>query len=247
MPVSQYSVMLSRMWSRVRLPEGCPSTNARGDLVVGVRVVVDHPGGQRDRRVEQGIADRLRAGGHLDEVAVAGLPERGELRGRGAFLVGIGRHRAAQRRHEQVRVDTDQPLGCLATHRVGDTGAHVAALGHVAGVAESAHQLGPGPCRPGEVPAHLDRLAAEPVPGQRGQHEMEGVLGAAAVRGRVGQWADGVEQLDNGAGPAVRHDQRQRVLVLGLDVDEVDLHAVDLGRELRQRVQLRLGLAPVVL
>ena len=31
------------------------------------------------------------------------------------------------------------------------------------------------------------------------------------------------------------------------DVDEVDLHAVDLGRELRQRVQLRLGLAPVVL
>ena len=76
---------------------------------------------------------------------------------------------------------------------------------------------------------------------------MEGILGAAAVRGRVGQRADGVEQLDDGAGPAVRHDQRQRVLVLGLDVDEVDLHAVDLGRELRQRVQLRLGLAPVVL
>ena len=45
----------------------------------------------------------------------------------------------------------------------------------------------------------------------------------------------------------MRHDQRQRVLVLGRDVDEVDVHAVDLGRELRQRVQLRLGLAPVVL
>jgi hypothetical protein len=27
--VSQYSVMLSRMWSRVRLPTGCPSTKAR--------------------------------------------------------------------------------------------------------------------------------------------------------------------------------------------------------------------------
>ena len=45
----------------------------------------------------------------------------------------------------------------------------------------------------------------------------------------------------------MRHDQRQRVLVLGRDVNEVDVHAVDLGRELRQRVQLRLGLAPVVL
>ena len=31
-PVSQYSVMLSRMWSRVRFPEGCPSTNARAIL-----------------------------------------------------------------------------------------------------------------------------------------------------------------------------------------------------------------------
>ena len=75
---------------------------------------------------------------------------------------------------------------------------------------------------------------------------MEGILGAAAVDGRIRQRADGVEQLDDGAGPAVRHDQRQRVLLLGLDVDEVDVHAVDLGRELRQRVQLRLGLTPVV-
>jgi hypothetical protein len=42
------------------------------------------------------------------------------------------------------------------------------------------------------------------------------------------------------------HDQRQRVLVPGPDVDEVDLDPVDLGRELRQRVELRLRLAPVV-
>ena len=66
---------------------------------------------------------------------------------------------------------------------------------------------------------------------------MEGILGAAAVRGRVGQRADGVEHLDNGARPAVRHDQWQRVFVLGLDVDEVDVHAVDRGRELRKRIE----------
>ena len=111
MPVSQYSVMLSRMWSRVRLPEGRPSTKARGDLVVGVRVVVDHPGREGDRRVEQGVADRLRPGGHLDEVAVSGLLEGGDLRGRGALLVGVRRHGPLKRRHEQVRVDADQALG----------------------------------------------------------------------------------------------------------------------------------------
>src|SRR5688500_14107757 len=45
----------------------------------------------------------------------------------------------------------------------------------------------------------------------------------------------------------MRHDQRQRLLVPRLDVDEVDVDPVDLGRELRQRVQSRLALAPVVL
>src|SRR2546430_5791069 len=40
---------------------------------------------------------------------------------------------------------------------------------------------------PAQVPADLDRLAREAVPGQGGQHEMEGILVAAAVRGRVRQ------------------------------------------------------------
>ena len=105
-------------------------------------------------------------------------------------------------------MDPDQPLGCLAAHRVGDARTHVAALGHVAGIAEAAHQLGPGLCGPGQVPAELDRLAREAVARQGGQHEVEGVLRIAAVRGGVGERADGVDQLQHGAGPAVGHDQR---------------------------------------
>src|SRR5262249_5081515 len=46
--------------------------------------------------------------------------------------------------------------------------------------------------------------------------------------------------------PAVGHDQRQRVLVLRAHVDEVDVDAVDLGPELRQRVQPGLDPADVV-
>ena len=229
-----------------QIPGGLALDEGAHDLVVGVRVVVGHPGREGDRRVEQAVADRLRARGHLDEVAVSGPTEGGELLGRGPLLVGVRRHGAAQSRHEQVRVDADQPVGSLAAHRVGDAGADVAALSHVAGVAESAHQLGPGACRPAEIPADLGRLAGEAVPGQGGQHEMKGILGAAAVRGRVRQGPDGVDQLDHGTGPAVGHDQRQRVLVRRTHMDEVDVDAVDLGRELRQRVQLGLGFAPVV-
>ena len=148
------------------------------------------------------------------------------------------------RRGEHVEVDAEQPLGRLAAHRVGDVGAHVAALGDVARVAESAHQLRPRACDAVGVPAELGRLAREAVAGYRRQHQVEGVPGVAAVSGRVGQRADGLEQLDDRAGPAVGHDQRHGVLVLRAHVDEVDLDPVDLGRELRQRVELRLAVAP---
>ena len=140
-----------------------------------------------------------------------------------------------------------RPVGRLPAHHVGDGGPDVAALGDVAGVAEAAHQLRPGDSDVARVPADLPRLCREAVAGQRRQHEVERVLGVAAVRGRVGERADGLEELDDRAGPAVRHDQRQRVLVRRLHVDEVDVHAVDLGHELRQRVQSRLARAPVVL
>ena len=144
-------------------------------------------------------------------------------------------------------MDAEQPLGCLAAHRVGDGGALVAALGDVAGVAEAAHQLRPGARDAAGVPADLGRLGGEAVTGQRGQHQVERVLGGAAVRGRVGQRADDLEHLDDRARPAVRDDQWQRVRVRRPDVDEVDVHPVDLGLELRQRVQPRFAPAPVVI
>ena len=44
----------------------------------------------------------------------------------------------------------------------------------------------------------------------------------------------------------MRDDERQRVLVLGADVKEVNVEPVDLGDVVQERVQLRLALAPVV-
>ena len=76
---------------------------------------------------------------------------------------------------------------------------------------------------------------------------MEGVLLATAVGGRIGEWTDDFEQLDDRAWPAVRHDQRQRVRVGRFHVDEVDVQPVELGLELWQRVESRFTLAPVVL
>jgi hypothetical protein len=145
---------------------------------------------------------------------------------------------AGQHRHQQVGVDADQPLGGLAAHGVGDHGADVAALGDIPAMAETTHQLGPGVCGAAGVPADRGRLGGEAVAGQRRHHQVEGVGGRSAVGGRVGEGADDLEQLDHRAGPAVGHEQRQRVLVGRADVEEVDVDPVDLGRELRQRVEL---------
>jgi hypothetical protein len=130
---------------------------------------------------------------------------------------------------------------------VGDGGALVAALGDVARVAEAAHQLRPCLRDAARVPADLGRLGREAIAGQGRQHEVERILGGTAVRDGVREGADRLEQFDHRPRPAVRHDERQCVVVLGVDVDEVDVHAVDLGRELRRGIQPRFDAAEVVL
>src|SRR4051812_13096200 len=67
------------------------------------------------------------------------------------------------------------------------------------------------------------------------------------MRRRVGEQVDDLHLLDHRAGPSVAEDERQRVLVLGANVDEVDVQPVDLGDEVGHRVEPGLALAPVVL
>ena len=68
---------------------------------------------------------------------------------------------------------------------------------------------------------------------------MERVGRARAVCRGIRERLDDLELLDDRARPPVRDDQQQCVLVLGAEVDEVDVKAVDLSDELRQRVEAR--------
>jgi hypothetical protein len=62
----------------------------------------------------------------------------------------------------------------------------------------------------------------------------------------IRQRFDNLQLLDDGTRPTVRDDERQRVVMLRSDMDEVNVQPVDLGDEVRQGFQLRLALAPVV-
>ena len=86
---------LSRTSSRVS-PSGLPSKDAR-DHLVAANVMVDHPGRQADRRIDDSV-QRLRAVVHLEGVAQPVLVEVVELVPR-VFFIGreAGRRRAAHR------------------------------------------------------------------------------------------------------------------------------------------------------
>ena len=75
---------------------------------------------------------------------------------------------------------------------------------------------------------------------------MEGVRRACAVLRRVGERIDDLQLLDGRTRPTVRDDERQRVLVLGAHVDEVDVDPVDLGDVVGKGGEALLELAPVV-
>ena len=76
---------------------------------------------------------------------------------------------------------------------------------------------------------------------------MERVRCAGTMGRGIGKWIDDLQLLDDRAGPPVRDDERQRMLMLRANVDEVNVEPIDLGHEFRQGVQSRLDLAPVVL
>src|SRR5712664_3176703 len=57
---------------------------------------------------------------------------------------------------------------------------------------------------------------------------------------------DNLQLLDNRPGPSVRDDERQRIFMFRTNVNEMNVQPIDLGDELRQGIQIRPALAPIV-
>ena len=130
--------------------------------------------------------------------------------------------------------------------RHGDHRAPVAALGRVPLVAEPGHQLVPRVGDPRYVPSPRRRFVAPAVPGERRAHDVEGVGRIAAVGTRVAERLDDLDELDDRARPAVGQHERERVGLGGAGVHDMDPETADVGAELRQIIEARLGRTPVV-
>ncbi len=144
-------------------------------------------------------------------------------------------------------MDAEQFRRRNSGHLVRDRRTPIAALRHKLRVAKPLHQHDPGTCDTDRIPAGGGRLARKSVAGHRRDHQMESVRRAAAMRRGIGQGIDDLQLLDDRARPAVGDDEGQRIVMLRANVNEVNIQTVDLGDELRQGVQPRLDLPPVVI
>src|SRR5215216_7079466 len=133
-------------------------------------------------------------------------------------------------------MDADDTLGREPPDLRRDHRPRVVADRAEALVAQATHELDPGLCDPDVVPTALGGRPREAVAGERRDHQVE----------VNGERLDRPEVLDDRAGPAVREDERQRVLVRRADVEEVDPLAVDLRQKLWPAIELGLPRAPVV-
>ncbi len=64
--------------------------------------------------------------------------------------------------------------------------------------------------------------------------------------GGIGQRTDNLQLLDDRARPPMRDDERQGVVMFRANVNEMNVEPIDLGHEMRQGLQFRFALAPIV-
>ena len=150
----------------------------------------------------------------------------------GVLRPGVGR----RRRDHVVHVDAGHALGVRRAELGGEDAAPVAALHAVALVPQVRHQRVERRGDARDAPAALARSAAEAEAGQGRDDEVE----------LLAQRPEDPMELVDRARPAVEQQQRERVGRRAAHMPEVQVDAVDLVPEAGDRVELRLGRAPVV-
>src|SRR5690606_16440580 len=82
---------------------------------------------------------------------------------------------------------------------------------------------------------------------QRRDDNFEGICGIAAKRCGICQWRDDLAGIPEGRRPAVKNNQRNRVGAHARLAEVMNRHTVDVDLVMPKRVDVALGLAPVVI
>ncbi len=97
-----------------------------------------------------------------------------------------------------------------------------------------------------DVHASFVRALREAIAGQRGDHDVKGVLLGATMTDWIAERPDNLVHLKKGARPAMRDQQRHGMWSFAFDMQKVQTKAVNGSLELWKTVQQAFLCAPVV-
>lgn len=145
-----------------------------------------------------------------------------------------------------AKSNTQQPCRLLKGHLVCDYRTPIATLSHTVFVPQTFHQNVPSARNVVGIPARAFWFSRKAITGHRGDNDIEGVCRATAIGRGIGERTNNLHQFQDRSRSAVRDDQGQGIRLTRADVDEMDVEPVDRRHKLRQGVQFRLHLPPVV-
>ena len=202
------------------------------------------PRRQPNRRIGQ--PERERLGLRPLNALVARLVDRPELGAPQVVALFIGLWLALLAWWSTGRVNAGDTTRVSGAKIARHGGAPIAAVGAKAFVAERVHQRDPEITGAGDV-GPLGRLTGKAEAGNRRHDDVERVGCIAAVQRRVAQRPDRRQHLPDGAGPAVRHHEREGRTAPRSLMDEMEPLPFDRRHVVVEAVQLALVDAPVVL
>ena len=121
----------------------------------------------------------------------------------------------------------------------------VATLDAVPVIPQPCHELGPDFGNLLRPEPTLGRLVGESIAWHRRRHDVERIVGRAAMRNRVRERPDNLRELGDGPRPTVRDDQRGGIRLRGALVNKVRVESVEHRLELVEFVQPAFLLPPV--
>jgi hypothetical protein len=143
------------------------------------------------------------------------------------------------------QVDADQRAEMATGKLFGHRAAPVAAMRRETFVAQLlGHQRVPH-IADAERVARPGWLVGEPVAGQAGNDDVEGIRGVAAMCFRIGQHRNDLREAQEGIRIAVSEDDGQRPIAFAALVDEMDAESADVGPKMRETVDGLLLLPPI--
>src|SRR6266436_424939 len=130
--------------------------------------------------------------------------------------------------NRKIQMNGSKTRRPLLGHPARYASAPITALRNIVAVTQARHQRCPGASNPRKTPPRFCRFVRKAKAGEGGDYGVKGFIGFATVGRRVHQRTNDLHKLDDRPRPSMRQNDRQGILVLRSNVNEVNPETVNL-------------------